>query len=177
MKYKTKMGYGLAFKPEKDMELFREMAQKGYHLCGFSRILTYKFKKGKPQDYIFSYTAANNPDDDYIAYFMDAGWEPVILLSNLQIFRALPGTEPIYTDTETIIDFYREQVRKFTKYAMGATMFFVICCLVLLSFSNKTLGLILYIIGLIPFVFTVMPLLGFLFHYRKYKKQLGMRKS
>lgn len=172
MRYKRKLGHGLAFSPEKDMELFRAMAKKGYHLCGLGG-MTYKFKKDEPKDYVFSYTAVNNPDDDYVAYFTDAGWEPVILQPGLQIYKALPGTAPIYTETETLVDFYKDQIREFFKYAIGTSIFFIICCYFLLNTSYKILGLILFLIGLIPFIFTVMPLLGFLYHYGKYKKQLS----
>ncbi|MCR1897908.1 DUF2812 domain-containing protein [Irregularibacter muris] len=172
MKYKRRIGNGLAFQPEKDMELFRKMAKEGYHLCGFSKIFSYKFEKGEPKDYIFSYTAINNPDDDYIAYFTDAGWEPVMCYPNFQIFRALPGTEPVYTDTETLVDFYREELGRYSKYSIGTTIFFIISCYLALNFFNNTLSFILYIIGLIPFVFTVLPLLGFFYYYRKYTSQL-----
>lgn len=168
MKYKRKIGSGLAFTPEKDMELLRKMANEGYHLCGVDA-LWYRFEKGEPKDYIFSHTAVKNPDEDYIAYFTEAGWEPVILLPYLQIFRALPGTEPIFTDTETLANFYKTQMYQFLKYTIFATLFFVLC----LHFSTKfssILSFILYIIGLTPFVFTVMPFFGFLYHYKKHKK-------
>ncbi len=170
MKYKRKMGSGLAFTPEKDMKLLRKMANEGYHLCGIDRLLFYKFEKGEPKDYIFSHTAVRNPDEDYKAYFTGAGWEPVIIIPELQIFRALPGTEPIYTDTETITDFYKGQLQQFSKYGILTTIFLAICMYFSMKLTN-ILSPILFIIGWIPFVFTVMPLFGFLYHYKKYKRQ------
>lgn len=170
MKYKRKMGSGLAFTPEKDMELFRKMANEGYHLCGVDG-LWYKFEKGEPKDYIFSHTAVKNPDEDYIAYFIDTGWEPILLLPHLQVFRALPETEPIFTDNETIADFYKGEMQKFSRYSIYTTLLFALC----LYFSTKLrniYSLVFYIIGLVPFVFTVMPFFGFLYHYKKYSKQL-----
>lgn len=171
MKYRRKIGHGLALQPEKDMELFRKMAKEGYHLCGFSSPLYYKFEKGEPKDYIFSYTAVKKPDDDYVAYFADAGWEPVMLLPDLQIFRALPGTEPIYTDTESLITFYKEQTKLYCKYSIGTTGLFIVSFYLSLKVTNDILSFALFLLGLFPFVFTVMPLFGFLYHSRKYKKQ------
>lgn len=170
MKYKRKMGNGLAFTPEKDMELFRKMAKEGYHLCGVDAFW-YRFEKGEPKDYIFSHTAVKSPDEDYIAYFTEAGWEPVILLPYLQIFKALPSTEPIFTDNETVANFYKTQMYQFLKYTIFTTILFALC----LYFATKLssiLSFILYTIGLIPFVFTVMPFFGFLYHYKKHKKEL-----
>ncbi len=167
MKYKRIIGNGLAFEPAKDMELFRTMANKGYHLCGLGGLLSYKFEEGEPKDYIFSYTAVKKPDDDYVSYFTDTGWEPVIVQPNLQIFKALPGTDPIYTDKETLKDFYKEQITKFTKHAIWATLIFAIACFISSKLPNNTLSSIIFITAMIPFVFTVMPLFGFIYHYKK----------
>ena len=100
---------GLAFSENKDMEKLRRYSLKGRHVFDFS-FMGYSLERGKKSDYIYSIDYRWLKEDEkkeYFDFFSSAGWTHVNSEGNIHLFRAQPGTKPIYTDSDSTIEKYR----------------------------------------------------------------------
>lgn len=100
------MSSGLAFAEEKDMEKLRKYSLKGWHVRDFA-FMGYKLEKGQSAEYIYSVdyrTLNENEAEEYFDFFHSSGWSHVASEGNIHLFRALPGTKPIYSDRETVVE-------------------------------------------------------------------------
>ena len=100
------MSGGLAFSEAKDMDKLRKKSLKGWNLKRF-RFAGYEIEKGEPEDVIYSIdyrTLEPNADEEYYELFQSAGWTHVCSEYNMHIFKAAPGTKPIYSDRESKVD-------------------------------------------------------------------------
>ena len=107
---KTKyiMSGGLAFSEEKDMDRLRRYSIKGWHVDSF-KFMGYSLRKGESKDYIYSIdyrTLASDEAKEYFEFFSSAGWSHVASEGDMHLFRANPGTKPIYSDQETTVEKY-----------------------------------------------------------------------
>ncbi|KAB8133589.1 DUF2812 domain-containing protein [Gracilibacillus oryzae] len=105
-KTKYVMSGGLAFSENKDMEKLRKLSLKGWHVRDF-KFMGYTLEKGESADYIYSvdYRTVNEEDaEEYFDFFTSSGWTHVTSQGNIHLFRALPGTKPIYSDRETVVE-------------------------------------------------------------------------
>jgi hypothetical protein len=103
---KYMMSGGLAFSEDKDMEKLRQFSLKGWHVSGF-KFMGYTLKKGQSADYIYSidYRSLNEEEtEEYFDFFSSAGWTHIASQGNFHLFRGLPGTKPIYSDQETVVE-------------------------------------------------------------------------
>lgn len=99
---------GLAFSEERDMEKLRRYSLKGWHVRNF-KFMGYTLEKGESNDYIYSvdYRSLNkNEEEEYYELFSSSGWSHVDSQGDIHLFRAIPGTNPIYTDLESTVEKY-----------------------------------------------------------------------
>ncbi|MCM3380834.1 MULTISPECIES: DUF2812 domain-containing protein [Shouchella] len=103
---KYMMSGGLAFSENKDMEKLRQFSLKGWHVSDF-KFMGYTLVKGQSADYIYSIDdrSLNEEEaEEYFDFFSSAGWTHIASQGNFHLFRGLPGTKPIYSDQETIVE-------------------------------------------------------------------------
>ena len=154
---------GLAFSEQKDMEKLRRYSLKGWHVKQF-KFMGYTLEKGESTDYIYSidYRSLNKgEDDDYYDFFSSAGWTNVTSEGDIHLFRAHPGTKPIYTDRDTTVSKYENSSRFMNKLAIPLIIMTVLMWLgtVLTSGISHTvfltIALILTVLA-IPTTWTVI---------------------
>lgn len=115
-KYRPSMG--LAFNEDREMIMLREMANKGWKFYSY-KYLGYKFKKGKPEDLIYSvdmHTIKKDEKEQYFNLFEEAGWTHVCSVGkSFHYFSASPDTKPIYTDRDTLSEKYKKGTKDVIK--------------------------------------------------------------
>ena len=97
---------GLAFAEERDMKKLRRFSRKGWHVRNF-KFMGYTLEKGACEDFIYSVDYRSLKDGEaaeYFEFFSASGWTHVASEQNIHLFRALPGTNPIYSDDSTVAD-------------------------------------------------------------------------
>ena len=102
------MSGGLAYTENKDMEKLRKYSSKGWHVREF-KFMGYLLEKGESKDYIYNVDYRLLDDDgkeEYFNMFLESGWTHVASEGDIHLFRAKPGTRPIYTDRDTTIQKY-----------------------------------------------------------------------
>ena len=100
---------GLAFSEDKDMEKLRRFSLKGWHVSGF-KFMGYTLEKGESSDYIYSVdyrSLKEDEEEEYFDFFSSSGWSHIASEADIHLFRAHPGTKPIYTDRDTTVEKYK----------------------------------------------------------------------
>ncbi|RTE50210.1 DUF2812 domain-containing protein [Actinobaculum sp. 352] len=96
-----RLAHGMAVAPEKNLALFSDMAARGQALVGVSALgFMWRFKPAPAEDVIFALDYTDTPNEDYLAVFEAAGWQHVLGIGDMQIFKAAPGTRPIHTEKQ-----------------------------------------------------------------------------
>lgn len=153
---KYMMSGGLAFAEDTDMEKLRKYSQKGWHVSGFS-FMGYTLEKGENEDFIYSVDYRSLREDEkeeYIDLFSASGWSHIASENDFHLFRALPGTQPIYTDRDTIVEKYEYS----TGTMKGITLsVFIITGLLWLGAYIST-GIIHSILSVLGTIFTVIAI-------------------
>lgn len=111
---------GLAFSEDKDMEKLRRFSLKGWHVRDF-RFMGYTLEKGESSDYIYSVdyrSLKEGEKEEYFDLFSSFGWSHVASEGDIHLFRAHPGTKPIYTDHETKTEKYKNSSQSMMKLAV-----------------------------------------------------------
>ena len=96
---------GLAFSEDKDMEKLRRYSLKGWHVSDF-KFMGYTLEKGEISDYIYSIdyrSLKEDEEEEYFDFFSFSGWSHIASEAYIHLFRAHPGTKPIYSDRDTIV--------------------------------------------------------------------------
>jgi len=110
---------GLAFSEDKDMKKLRRYSLKGWHVSDF-KFMGYTLEKGESSDYIYSIDyrwLKEDEEEEYFDFFSSSGWSHIASEGNIHLFRAYPGTKPIYTDRDTTVEKYENSngfMKKFT---------------------------------------------------------------
>ncbi|MFP7298978.1 DUF2812 domain-containing protein [Neobacillus niacini] len=97
---------GLAFSEGKDMEKLRRYSKEGWHVRDF-KFMGYTLEKGEITDYIYSvdYRLLKQEEaEEYFELFSSSGWTHISSQGDIHLFRALPGTKPIYSDSESVVE-------------------------------------------------------------------------
>src|SRR5690625_1925877 len=97
---------GLAFSEDKDMEKLRRFSLKGWHVSNF-KFMGYTLEKGQSSDYIYNVDYRSNKgeeDAEYFDLFSSAGWTHITSEGDIHLFRASPGTKPIHSERETVVE-------------------------------------------------------------------------
>lgn len=154
---------GLAFSEGKDMEKLRRFSLKGWHVRDF-KFMGYQLEKGESSDYIYSIDYRSLKEDEseeYYDLFSSFGWSHVASEGDIHLFRAQPGTKPIYTDRDTTAEKYTNSIKTLNTFAIPLVL---LTGLVWLGavFSSGTLNSVLHVVALIlsviviPTVWTVL---------------------
>ncbi len=174
------MSGGLAFDEEKDMKKLEQLAREGWIFDRFA-FMGYRLRKAEAKDIQYSLDYRKDADLDYFAYFKEAGWKHEGTAENyIHIFSAPPGTAPIYTDSDSLVEKYSSEKSRMGKGALimlVATLsimaaLWVISYFSLFSHIEGTVNAImsiLFIFSLIGLVFTFMPYLGYVYKLNKLK--------
>ena len=94
---------GIAFSEKKDLRNLREYAAKGWIVKRYKG-MGYELEEGPAEDVIFSIDVnmvSEHEQDEYFEMFRAGGWEHVCSSHGTHLFKAAPGTPPIYTDKES----------------------------------------------------------------------------
>lgn len=167
----TRLSSGLAFSPEKDLQLFSDMAARGKKLAGFGALgHDWTFTDAPAEDLIFDLAYEAHPSQDYFDLFIGAGWFPVLSAGDMHIFKAEPGTPPVHTAKESRLEELKTQRNKYAIYSIIAIIIFVLAIQALGAFTGGTWieasGIWL---ALVPVIYTVLPFTGYA--YRAYRFQ------
>ncbi|EJS62801.1 DUF2812 domain-containing protein [Bacillus cereus] len=165
---KTKyiMSNGIAFSEEKDLKKLRKHAAKGWIVKRFKR-MGYELEKGVAEDVIFSLDIrelGENELEEYIEMFELAGWEYICSSHNMHLFKAKPGTKPIYTDKETKQEKINN-LRKPVKITVAISMALFIVSYIVYSISSGLLSTIFETIFLFSLVITIPMLMTLIATY------------
>jgi hypothetical protein len=169
---------GLAFSEEKDMNKLEEYAKKGWILENFA-FLGYRLRKSDCQDITYSLDYQDDIDDDYFAYFEEAGWTHSCSAGNsMHIFHAPIGTKPIYSDNTTIVEKYEGAKNQSGKVALPCIVILLFLWLIdVISESgllHEWVGQVSFILAVPIFIVTVfsgLPYISYQFKLRKLRKQ------
>ncbi|WP_273853435.1 DUF2812 domain-containing protein [Guptibacillus spartinae] len=170
------MSSGLAFSEKKEMEKLSDHAQKGWMLEKFA-FLGFVLRKREPESVIYSLDYQKEADEEYFSYFQEAGWTHVCSAGEMHIFKAAPGTNPIYSDKQSEMEKYERESKSMKKVAVSALL--VALFLIVVSVSSKN-GLLPNGIGVISeaisyptiivLIFTGMPYLAYRYKLKKLEK-------
>lgn len=100
---KTIVSEGIAFSEKRDLKVLREYAAKGW-VVKRHKGMGYELEEGPAEDVIFSIDVNPVSDaerEEYFDMLRAGGWEHVSSLNGTHLFKAAPGTAPIYTDKES----------------------------------------------------------------------------
>lgn len=159
----SRMGHGLAFGPDKDLAMFADMARRGHHLDGVSKLgHGWSFTEGPPEQAVFDLAYEIDPSSDYFEIFRAAGWTPVLSLAEVHIFKAAPGTPPVHAGTDSRREELTRNRDRYLRHSVVASIAFLLVGLVVWASSwNQLVELVILVIFLVPVVYTVIPLIGY----------------
>ncbi|MEN1937674.1 DUF2812 domain-containing protein [Paenibacillus sp. 102] len=165
---KTKyiMSNGIAFSERKDLQKLRKYATKGWIVKRFKK-MGYELEKGVAEDVIFNLDIrelAENELEEYIEMFELAGWEYICSSYTMHLFKAKPGTKPIYTDKETKQEKIKN-LRKPVLLTVAISMALLIVSYIVHSVSSGLLSTIFSTIFLCSLVITVPMLMTLMATY------------
>lgn len=96
---------GVAFYPEKEMQLLRKQANKGWHFKKMNHMGFLVFEKGKAEDKAFSVDFFDGTPEElseYLVIYEEAGWKNIANYKKKYFyFKADYGTPTIYSDPES----------------------------------------------------------------------------
>lgn len=153
-----RMGHGTAVKPERDLELLRAMAAAGHRLTGMKALGQWTFEDAPPEDAIVALTHHDAPDADYLEIFDAAGWNHVWGVGELQVFKAAPGTPPVYSDEETVRGDLTAQRRRYGRWAAIRLLVLAVAALALgLRRAPQVVTAAVLVVVAIPVVYSGIP--------------------
>ncbi|WP_071460151.1 DUF2812 domain-containing protein [Bacillus massilinigeriensis] len=147
---------GLAFSEEKDMEKLRKLSLKGWHVADF-KFLGYSLEKGESLDYIYSVdyrSLKEGEKEEYFDFFSSSGWSHIASEGDIHLFRALPGTKPIYSDRDTLVEKH-ENLNRSMKYLAIPLVLITLFVWVGTMISTGTLKSFLQVLAVILSIFAV----------------------
>ncbi|MCS0670283.1 DUF2812 domain-containing protein [Cytobacillus firmus] len=165
MKKTYKISNGLAFFEQKDLQMLREKAAEGWMVESFKGGL-YTFTKSGPKDVIFSidyHELTPEDEEEYCELFAAAGWTHVYSHTGIHLFKAVPGTPPIYSDAASKTD----QVKRSAKPVYIVTIAALLFTIITLAFMKLAegslhqagkIGFFISIVLFIPMIMTSMAL-------------------
>ncbi|SFJ98413.1 MULTISPECIES: DUF2812 domain-containing protein [unclassified Bacillus (in: firmicutes)] len=141
---------GLAFSEDKDMEKLRRFSLKGWHVSDF-QFMGYTLEKGESSDYIYNVdyrSLKEDEEEEYFYFFSSSGWSHIASEGNIHLFRAYPGTKPIYSDRDTSIEKYENSNRSVKCLAIPLVLITVLVWIGAMI-SSGTLKSLLHVIAVI----------------------------
>lgn len=150
------MSGGLAFSEDKDMEKLRRFSLKGWHVSDF-KFMGYVLNKGESSDYIYNVDyrlLKEDEEEEYFDLFASSGWSHVASEGDIHLFRAHPGTTPIYSDRDTSVEKY-EYLNRSVKHLAIPLVLILVLVWVGAMISSGILESILYVLALIISVLAI----------------------
>lgn len=150
------MSGGLAFAEDKDMEKLRGYSSKGWHVKDY-KFMGYTLEKGECSDYIYSIdnrSIGESEAEEYFEMFTSSGWSHIASETNIHLFRAYPGTQPIYSDRETLVEKYSNLISTMQYFTMSL-VFITVLAWIGAMLSSGTLASTLLLIAVILSIITV----------------------
>ncbi|MFL0366034.1 DUF2812 domain-containing protein [Pseudobacillus sp. 179-B 2D1 NHS] len=147
---------GLAFSEDKDMEKLRRFSLKGWHVSDF-KFMGYTLEKGESSDYIYSVdyrSLKEDEEEEYFDFFSSCGWSHIASEGDIHLFRAHPGTKPIYSDRDTSIEKYENLISSMKPLAIPLVLITVLTW-VGAMISSGTLESVLRVIAIVLTVFAI----------------------
>ena len=94
---------GLVLSEGKDMKKLSKLAKEGWILESFEK-LSYELRKSEPEDVIYyvDYNKDKADIDSYLEIFENSEWKYVCSFEAYHFFKAKTGTQPIYTDRNSL---------------------------------------------------------------------------
>ena len=165
---------GLAFSPERELQLFRDMALKGEHLTGTAFAgHGWEFTSGEKEDVIFDMTTEADADEDFFAMCKEAGWTHVLSLEHTHIFKAPQDTVALHTDAELAAEVLESQRNTFAKASAISAVLLIAAVLLLANVEwLAVIEVLIMVVALIIAVYTWLPLVGFHNKLMKARKQV-----
>ncbi|GIN86179.1 hypothetical protein J6TS2_25650 [Heyndrickxia sporothermodurans] len=154
---------GIAFLEKKDLKMLRKQAANGWIVKRYKK-LGYELEKGKPEDVTFSIDIRKLKEeelDEYIELFESAGWTHICSQHDMHLFKALPGTKPIYTDKESKVE-KLERLQKSVGPAAAMTSCAMVGSYIVHEITSGTLSDVFNVIFLISIVVAVPMIATFL---------------
>ncbi|CAM4303038.1 DUF2812 domain-containing protein [Bacillus paramycoides] len=129
--------------------------------------LGYELEKGIAEDIIFSLDIrelGENELEEYIEMFELSGWEYICSSYNMHLFKAKPGTKPIYTDKATKQEKIKN-LRKPVKVTVAISTALLIVGYIVYSISSGLLSTIFETVFLFSLVITIPMLMTLIATY------------
>ena len=152
---KYMMSGGLAFSEQKDLEKLRQKAAQGWIVKRF-KFMGYQLEKGVPEDVIFSIDYCDfrkGEEEEYFEMFEMAGWSHVSSHAGIHLFKALPGTKPIYSDKESSVDNLVRQQKPMISISVISVLITIISYL-LSQMGPDMIQTVFHVVFLISMIFT-----------------------
>ncbi|MFP7493014.1 DUF2812 domain-containing protein [Terribacillus saccharophilus] len=152
------MSGGLAFAEEKDMKKLRKYSLKGWHVSSF-KFMGYTLEKGPSADYVYSidYRSLEEGEaEEYFDYFASSNWTHIASEGYIHLFRAEPGTKPIYSDRESVAEKHQNSLHSMEWLAYSLICISLLTWLVALN-SSGSLSVIMMVIAI---AFTMLAIPG-----------------
>lgn len=111
---------GLLLSEEKDMKKLSKLAKEGWILDSFEK-LSYKLKRSEVEDieYCIDYNEVKDDWNEYISLFENSDWNYICSYEGWHFFKAPKGTQPIYSDKESLSLKYKKQYKLIQKSVIG----------------------------------------------------------
>lgn len=170
------MSGGLAFSENKDMEKLRKYSLKGWHVREF-KFMGYLLEKDESKDYIYNIDyrlLEENEKEEYFNVFTTSGWFHVASEGDVHLFRAKPGTRPIYTDNDTTIEKYENSSNLLNKLSLPLILLTIVAWIGS-AISSAALHTMLEVIAIVLTIITVPAAFTLLAAYRNKWKVEGKR--
>jgi hypothetical protein len=161
---------GLAFSERSDMTRLQRLAEDGWLLDGISFGMWFRLRKADPEQVEYSMDYRDEADEDYFQYFNSAGWQHVLSLDHVHIFKAPRGTKPLYTDSQTTLEKYRQEKKRFGRYCLFTLPLLVLAILSLILIKTPVISAVLSVALALPFIFTFVPYLGYVYQLTKLRR-------
>ena len=111
--------------------------------------------------------------------FSKSSWTHLFSISDeIHFFSAAEGSKAIYTDRTSELDRDMLQKERFKRWLIMTSLLFGVTSVLHLFISSKVTSTYLsvalliawFVIGLLPFIFTLMPYLGYAYRVRKLRE-------
>jgi hypothetical protein len=113
---------GIGFDEAGDMQRLHELAAEGWRLIGFKG-LSYVLEPALPEQVVFTVDYMYEPDMEYFALCQASGWVHVVSMDKLiHIFKAQPGTPPMFSTAEIREKYQRVQGRLLIAAIVGVAV-------------------------------------------------------
>lgn len=158
---------GIAFYPEKEMQLLKRQADEGWQFKKMNQAGFLVFEKGTPEEKDFSvdfFTGSPNELSEYLVIYEESGWKNISNYKNkYYYFKAERNTPTIYSDSES----YWIRMKKEWLWLFFRTLIYLpigICILMLVFLTKEMQNAILAnvvvrgILLSIGMLFTLLPL-------------------